>query len=93
MRSERRGMAGTLRTHTVSDSICFLAQTPALRSGGHSILAAIGPHTHTDVQWNVTMYGSYGYATERLHAPKPRPSVWRDLRVPIPRCLTQVVAV
>ena len=46
MRGERRGMAGTLRTRAIAG--CHAAAVRTIRA----ILAVIGPHTYTVVQWN-----------------------------------------
>ena len=40
------------------------------------MLAAIGLHTYTDVQWNVTTHGSYGRVVRQpngTHPPTPLP--------------------
>ena len=66
----------------------FIFRSPRTRP----MLPAIGPHTYTDAQWNVTTYGSYWWDDRMApHPPTPSLSVWRDLRIPIPRCLPQVL--
>jgi hypothetical protein len=54
------------------------------------MLAAIGLHTYTDVQWNVTTHGSYRRVVRQpngTHPPTPLPFgfLTLDLRIPIPR--------
>ena len=54
------------------------------------MLAAIGLHTYTDVQWNVTTHGSYGRVVRQPNGyPSPDTPAFRfltlDLRIRIPR--------
>jgi hypothetical protein len=54
-------MAGTPRTRAVSGEGCALPRrfNAAAVQATLAMLAAIGPQTYTDVQWNVTTHGSY----------------------------------
>jgi hypothetical protein len=73
----------------------FSISSSGFHVGRHSMLAAIGLHTYTDVQWNVTTSGSYLWLvrqTEWLPHPRPAFGFGADLRIPIPRCLPQVLA-
>ena len=61
------------------------------------MLAAIGLHTYTDVQWNVTTHGSYGRVVRQPNGyPSPDTTAFRfltlDLRIPIPRYPPQILA-
>jgi hypothetical protein len=73
---------------------CFLGRF--LCWAGATMLAAIGLHTYTDVQWNVTTRGSYRCVVRQPNGyPSPDIPAFRflmlDLRIPIPRCLPQVL--
>ena len=98
VRGERRGMAGT-PAHSgrfaalmlLYDSRPANASQPLMRPLLKPAQARGFIHTQTyNGMW--TTYGSYWWDDRMApHPPTPSLSVWRDLRIPIPRCLPQVL--
>jgi hypothetical protein len=88
VRGERRGMAGTPRTRAVSVFHLRSGLSADFDVGDLSKWAGIGLHTYTDVQWNVTTFGSYIRTVRQTERPtSPDTPAFRfcaDLRIPIP---------